>query len=291
MKLSDLLLDHESAIARRWLDQTLATYPADAAGFFQRERDQFANPVGQAIATGIQQLVRSLVREPLDPAVLCSHLDRILRIRSVQEFTPSQAVSFVFLLKAAIRDADPVLFIEHKLLYGARELVPVAEEVAPIGKARVVRGGSDVTIAAYGYMVALALLAAEALAEQGVSAEVLDLRTLKPLDEAAVLESVSKTMHLVTVEEGWTAGGIGAVAVVFYDESYGTIARIQQRQYGREVGAALHNPDFVRMAEAFGAHGQRVETPEQLYEALCAAWEREGPTVIEVPLEAEVGFA
>jgi acetolactate synthase-1/2/3 large subunit len=84
---------------------------------------------------------------------------------------------------------------------------------------------------------------------------------------------------------------IGAVAVVFNDASYGTIARIQQRQYGREVGAALHNPDFVRLADAFGAHGQRVETPEGLYEALVAAWDREGPTLIEVPLDADVGFA
>ncbi len=114
------------------------------------------------------------------------------------------------LLKAAIRDEDPVLFIEHKLLYGAREFVPHAEEVAPIGKACVAREGSDVTIAAHGYMVTLAKLAAEALEKDGVSAEVLDLRTLKPLDEAAILASVSKTMHLVTVEEGWTAGGIGA---------------------------------------------------------------------------------
>ena len=64
---------------------------------------------------------------------------------------------------------------------------------------------------------------------------------------------------------------IGAVAVVFNDASYGTIARIQQRQYGREVGAALHNPDFVQMADAFGAHGRHVESPEQLYEALLAA--------------------
>jgi acetolactate synthase-1/2/3 large subunit len=81
------------------------------------------------------------------------------------------------------------------------------------------------------------------------------------------------------------------VAVVFNDASYGTIARIQQQRYGRVVGAALHNPDFVQMAAAFGAHGQRVETPEELYEALVAAWDREGPTVIEVPLDADVGFA
>ena len=104
MKLSSLLLQHESAIAARWLDQTLATYPADAAGFLQREQDQFANPVGQTIATGLQQLVHSLLREPLDPAALCQQLTYILRIRSVQEFAPSQAVSFVFLLKAAVRE-------------------------------------------------------------------------------------------------------------------------------------------------------------------------------------------
>jgi 2-oxoisovalerate dehydrogenase E1 component len=123
---------------------------------------------------------------------------------------PSSPRSARALLKAAIRDADPVLFIEHKLLYGAREMVPIAEEVAQIGRARIAREGSDLTIVAHGYMVTLALLAADVLAKQGVSAEVLDLQTLKPLDEAAILESVSKTMHLVTVEEGWTAGGIGA---------------------------------------------------------------------------------
>ena len=73
--------------------------------------------------------------------------------------------------------------------------------------------------------------------------------------------------------------------------SDGTVARIQQREYGREVGAALRDPDLCRLAAAFGAHGQRVGTPEQLYEALNAAWDREGPTVIEVPLDADVGFA
>jgi thiamine pyrophosphate-dependent acetolactate synthase large subunit-like protein len=84
---------------------------------------------------------------------------------------------------------------------------------------------------------------------------------------------------------------IGAVAVVFNDESYGTIAYIQNRQYGRAMGAALRNPDFVRLAECFGAHGHRAETPEQLYETLRAAWGRDLPTVIEVPLDPSIGFA
>jgi pyruvate/2-oxoglutarate/acetoin dehydrogenase E1 component/TPP-dependent pyruvate/acetoin dehydrogenase alpha subunit len=128
-------------------------------------------------------------------------------LKIVAPSSPRQARA---LLKAAIRDEDPVLFIEHKLLYGAREAVPRAEEVAPIGRARIVRTGGDLTIAAHGHMVRLAELAAEALAGEGVDAEVLDLRTLKPLDEEAILESVSRTMHLVTVEEGPSSGGIGA---------------------------------------------------------------------------------
>ncbi|MHC4915590.1 MAG: alpha-ketoacid dehydrogenase subunit alpha/beta [Planctomycetota bacterium] len=128
-------------------------------------------------------------------------------LKIVAPSSPRQARA---LLKAAVRDDDPVLFVEHKLLYGARELVPRAEEVAPIGRARLVREGKDVTVTAHGHMVKLAELAADALAADGVSAEVLDLRTLKPLDEAAILESVSRTMHLVTVEEGPTSGGLGA---------------------------------------------------------------------------------
>jgi acetolactate synthase-1/2/3 large subunit len=84
---------------------------------------------------------------------------------------------------------------------------------------------------------------------------------------------------------------LGAVAVVFNDHGYGTISTIQNRQYGRAMGAALVNPDFVRLAESFGAHGQRVETPEQLHDALLAARGRDLPTVIEAPLERGVGFA
>jgi pyruvate/2-oxoglutarate/acetoin dehydrogenase E1 component/TPP-dependent pyruvate/acetoin dehydrogenase alpha subunit len=128
-------------------------------------------------------------------------------LKIVAPSTPREARA---LLRAAIRDEDPVLFVEHKLLYGARGLVPVAEEIAPIGKARVVRAGSDLTITAHAYMVTVAERAAAALAGEGISAEVLDLRTIKPLDEEAVLESVSRTMHLVTVEEGPGGGGVGA---------------------------------------------------------------------------------
>jgi pyruvate dehydrogenase E1 component beta subunit len=128
------------------------------------------------------------------------------------------------LLKSAIRDDDPVLFVEHKLLYGMREAVPAAEELVPIGRARVARPGADLTIAAHGYQVTLALRAAEQLAKDGVNAEVLDLRTLRPLDEAAILESVGRTQHLVTVEEGALPGGIGAeVAALVAEKAIGSL--------------------------------------------------------------------
>jgi pyruvate/2-oxoglutarate/acetoin dehydrogenase E1 component len=126
------------------------------------------------------------------------------------------------LLKAAIRDDDPVLFVEHKLLYGMREAVPTTEELAPIGSARIARPGSDLTITAHGYMVTLALRAADLLAAEGVNVEVLDLSSLKPLDEAAILESVGRTQHLVTVEEGALPGGIGAeVAALVAERAIG----------------------------------------------------------------------
>jgi len=84
---------------------------------------------------------------------------------------------------------------------------------------------------------------------------------------------------------------LGAIAVVFNDQGYGTIAWLQRRQFGRVIGAALRNPDYVRLAEAFGAHGCHVETPEELYDAITTVQGRNLPTVIEVPLEGDVGFA
>src|SRR6266536_5176345 len=106
------------------------------------------------------------------------------------------------LLKAAIRDPNPVVFLEHELVYGESFPVPVdAEFVVPIGKARIARTGEHVTITAFSRMVKLALLAAEELEKAGISAEVIDLRSLRPLDAATVVESVRKTNRIVSVEE------------------------------------------------------------------------------------------
>ena len=115
------------------------------------------------------------------------------------------------LLRAAIRDPNPVIFLENEILYGQTFECPTAEDfVLPIGRAKIERPGTHVTIAAYSIMVGVALKAAETLAEQGIEAEVINLRSLRPLDTATVVESVKKTSRLVTVEEGWPFAGIGA---------------------------------------------------------------------------------
>jgi len=115
------------------------------------------------------------------------------------------------LLKAAIRSEDPVVFLENELVYGRSfELPELDDHVLPIGKARIMREGKDVTIVSYSIGVGLALEAAETLAEEGIEAEVLDLRTLRPLDKEAVLASLAKTNRLVIAEEGWPVCSIAS---------------------------------------------------------------------------------
>ncbi len=123
---------------------------------------------------------------------------------------PYDAADAKGLLKAAIRSQDPVVFLENELVYGRSFDVPVGEHIVPIGKARTMRSGKDVTIVSYSIGVGLALEAAEALAGEGIDAEVIDLRTLRPLDKGAVLESLSRTNRLVIVEEGWPSCSIAS---------------------------------------------------------------------------------
>jgi len=114
------------------------------------------------------------------------------------------------LLKSAIRDDNPVLVMESETLYGVRGEVPDGEHVAPIGQAQIARPGTDVTIVAYSRMTHVALEAAAALEKESISAEVIDLRSLRPLDENTVVASVERTHRLVVVHEGWPYGGVGA---------------------------------------------------------------------------------
>jgi pyruvate dehydrogenase E1 component beta subunit len=115
------------------------------------------------------------------------------------------------LLKAAIRSEDPVVFLENELVYGRSFDVPRADDwVLPIGKARIVRPGTDVTIVSYSIGVGLALEAAETLAGEGIDAEVIDLRTLRPLDKRTVLASLARTNRLIIAEEGWPTCSIAS---------------------------------------------------------------------------------
>ncbi len=127
---------------------------------------------------------------------------------------PYDAADAKGLLKAAIRSEDPVVFLENELLYGRTFEVPAIDDyVLPIGKARIMREGKDVTIVSYSIGVGLALEAAETLAGEGIDAEVIDLRTLRPLDKQAVLKSLKKTNRMVVVEEGWATCSISSEIV------------------------------------------------------------------------------
>ncbi len=136
------------------------------------------------------------------------------QVPGLKVIAPYDAADAKGLLKAAIRDPNPVVFLEHEMMYGLEFDVPDVEDwVLPIGKAKVRREGTDVTITAHSRMVGFALQAAERLAEEGISCEVVDLRTLRPLDTETIVESVKKTSRLVSAEEGWGPMGVGAEVV------------------------------------------------------------------------------
>jgi pyruvate dehydrogenase E1 component beta subunit len=142
-------------------------------------------------------------------------------IKLVTPATPADAKG---LLKASIRDADPVIFMEGELLYNIKGEVPDASEgdfVIPLGVAEVKREGSDVSIITYGSPVHLALQAADKLAKEGIRAEVLDLRSIRPLDVDAILATVRKTNRVVVLDEGWSFVGVGAqVTSIIQDEAF-----------------------------------------------------------------------
>jgi len=150
---------------------------------------------------------------------------------------PYDAADAKGLLKAAIRDPNPVVFLEHELLYGESFPVPDIEDyVLPIGKARVRRPGTDVTLVAHSRMVGFALQAAEKLAEDGIEAEVIDLRSLRPLDTATVIESVKKTNRIVTCEEGWRFMGVGAeICATVVNEAFDYLDAPPTRVHQKDV--------------------------------------------------------
>ena len=150
---------------------------------------------------------------------------------------PFSAADAKGLLKAAIRSNNPVVFLENEILYGTTGLVPKVDDyVLPIGKARVVREGKDATIVSFSMGMRYALQATEKLVAEGIDVEVIDLRTLRPMDSATVIESVKKTGRLVTVEEGWPQGGIGAeLAARVMEEAFDYLDAPVTRVTGKDV--------------------------------------------------------
>ncbi len=179
---------------------------------------------------------------------------------------PWSAADAKGLLKAAIRDPNPVIFLENEILYGQSFDVPEDPDfVLPIGKAKVERPGKDVTIVAFSIMVGKALLAAEELAKQGIDAEVINLRSLRPFDTETIVASVKKTNRLVTVEEGWPFAGIGSeLAAQMMEYAFDWLDAPVTRVHGADVPLP-YAANLERMA---------LPQPENIVEAARAVCNR-----------------
>lgn len=180
-------------------------------------------------------------------------------IPGVKVVAPATCADAKGLLKTAIRDDNPVVFLESETLYSLQGEVPDDEDfTVPFGLGRVAREGSDVTIISYSRIVHVALEAAETLAKEGIEAEVIDLRSLRPLDEDLILQSIAKTHRAVIAYEGWPYGGVGAEIVdriqrMAFDELDAPILRVTTLDYPMPYSAALEQhciPQAPRIVEA-----------------------------------------
>ena len=186
--------------------------------FAMQAMDQLINSAAKTRYMSGGQMTTSVVfRGPNGPAarVAAQHSQDFTawysHIPGLKVVAPYTAADAKGLLKSAIRDPNPVIFLENEILYGQSFPVPKLDDfTVPIGKAKIARSGSDVTMVAWSMGMTYALKAADELAKDGISAEVIDLRTLKPMDIDTIVESVKKTGRIVTVEEGWRQSGVGA---------------------------------------------------------------------------------
>ena len=163
---------------------------------------------------------------------------------------PSTPADAKGLMKTALRAGDPVIMLEPKALFASKGEVPVGEHFVPFGVARMARGGSDITIVAAGQMVARTLEAAEALAAGGIEAEVIDLRTIMPLDVATIVASVKKTNRLLVVDEAWAMCGIGgeiaqAINELAFDHLDGPVGRLHPAQTSHPFAPVLERAMLV----------------------------------------------
>jgi pyruvate dehydrogenase E1 component beta subunit len=212
--------------------------------FAMQAMDQLINSAAKTpYMSGGQVRVSIVFRGPNGPAsrVAAQHSQDYSawysHVPGLKVIAPSTAADAKGLLKAAIRDPNPVMFLENEILYGHSSPVPKLDDyVLPIGRARVVRSGSDVTIVAWSMGMTYALKAAEELAKDNINAEVIDLRTLKPMDSDTIIESVKKTGRLVTVEEGWKQSGVGAeIAARVMEQAFDYLDAPVARVTGKDV--------------------------------------------------------
>ena len=185
------------------------------------------------------------------------------QVPGMRVVTPATPYDARGLLKTALQDSNPVLFVEHSLLYGVKGTVPDEEYAVPFGLADIKRPGKDVTIVSYLRMVHVALQAAEELAREGIEAEVVDLRSLRPLDMDTVAQSVKRTHRAVVVEEGWRTGGFGAeVASGIMSQAFDYLDGPVERVAGKEVSMP-YNRDLEQAA--IPNHREVVQAVKSLF--------------------------
>lgn len=212
--------------------------------FAMQAMDQLVNSAAKTLYMSGGQITCSIVfRGPNGPAArvaaqhsqdFTSWFSHIPGLKVVAPYTAADAKG---LLKAAIRDPNPVIFLENEILYGKTFPVPKLDDfIVPIGKAKIARPGKDVTIVAWSMGMRYALEAAEELAKKHIFAEVIDLRTIRPIDIATVVESVKKTGRCVTIEEGWPQSGVGAeIATQIMEQAFDYLDAPVKRVTGRDV--------------------------------------------------------
>ena len=181
------------------------------------------------------------------------------QVPGLKVVAPFSAADYKGLLKAAIRDPNPVIFLENEMLYGHSGEVPKLDDyVIPIGKARIVRSGKDVTLISWSNGMTYALKAADELAKEGIEAEVIDLRTLRPMDTETIVASVKKTGRAVTVEEGWQQSGVGAeIAARIMEHAFdyldAPVARVSGKDVPMPYAANLEKLALPNVAEVVAA--------------------------------------
>jgi pyruvate dehydrogenase E1 component beta subunit len=234
--------------------------------FAMQAMDQLINSAAKTRYMSGGQMGASVVfRGPNGPAarVAAQHSQDFSawysHIPGLKVVAPYSAADAKGLLKSAIRDPNPVIFLENEILYGQSFPVPKLDDyVVPLGKARIARSGTDVTIVAWSMSMTYALKAADELAKDGISAEVIDLRTLKPMDTASIIESVKKTGRVVTVEEGWRQSGVGAeIAASVTEHAFDWLDAPVTRVSGKDVpmpyAATLEKLALPSVAEVVAA--------------------------------------